>query len=30
VWMGSGGPSLLSYYGARYWIDSDVKKSFGH
>jgi peptide/nickel transport system substrate-binding protein len=29
VWMGSGGPSLLSYFGARYWIDRDVKKSFG-
>jgi peptide/nickel transport system substrate-binding protein len=27
VWMGIGGPSRLSFYGARYWIDHDLKKS---
>jgi peptide/nickel transport system substrate-binding protein len=29
VWMGIGGPSRLSFYGARYWIDHDLKKSMG-
>jgi ABC-type transport system substrate-binding protein len=29
VWMGIGGPSRLSFYGARYWIDRDLKKSMG-
>jgi len=26
VWMGSGGPSMLSFYAARFWIDQDIKK----
>jgi peptide/nickel transport system substrate-binding protein len=26
VWMGSGGPSMLSFYGARYWIDTKLKE----
>jgi ABC-type transport system substrate-binding protein len=30
VWMGVGGPSRLSLYGARYWIDSELKKSMLH
>ena len=30
IWMGSGGPSMLSFYGARFWIDHDLKKSLGH
>ena len=30
VWMGSGGPSMLSFYGARFWIDHELKKSLGH
>jgi peptide/nickel transport system substrate-binding protein len=25
-----GGPSCLSFYGARFWIDSDLKKKMGH
>ena len=29
VWMGMGGPSRLSLYGARCWIDQDLKKSMG-
>jgi peptide/nickel transport system substrate-binding protein len=29
VWMGVGGPSRLSFYGARYWIDHKLKKSLG-
>jgi hypothetical protein len=29
VWMGSGGPSLLGFYAARYWIDRNLKKSMG-
>jgi ABC-type transport system substrate-binding protein len=29
VWMGSGGPSLLGFYGARFWIDQNLKKSKG-
>jgi hypothetical protein len=29
VWMGSGGPSMLSFYGGRYWIDGKLKKSIG-
>ena len=27
VWMGIGGPSRLSFYGARFWIDQNLKKS---
>ena len=30
VWMGSGGPSMLSFYGGRFWIDRKLKKSMGH
>jgi len=30
VWMGIGGPSRLSMYGARFWIDHKLKKSLGH
>jgi hypothetical protein len=30
VWMGMGGPSRLSLYGARFWIDHKLKKSLGH
>jgi peptide/nickel transport system substrate-binding protein len=30
VWMGSGGPSLLGFYGARFWIDQNLKKSMGY
>ena len=29
VWMGSGGPSMLSFYAARFWIDQKIKRSFG-
>jgi len=27
IWMGIGGPSRLSFYGARFWIDQKLKKS---
>jgi peptide/nickel transport system substrate-binding protein len=27
VWMGIGGPSRLSFYGSRFWIDQNSKKS---
>jgi peptide/nickel transport system substrate-binding protein len=30
IWMGSGGPSMLSFYSARFWIDRTLKKSMGH
>ena len=30
IWMGVGGPSRLSLYGARFWIDQKLKKSMGH
>jgi peptide/nickel transport system substrate-binding protein len=30
VWMGIGGPSRLSFYGARFWVDQKLKKSLGH
>jgi len=30
VWMSMGGPSRLSLYGARFWIDRKLKKSMGH
>jgi ABC-type transport system substrate-binding protein len=30
IWMGSGGPSMLSFYSARFWIDRVLKKSMGH
>ena len=30
LWMGMGGPSRLSLYGARCWIDGTLKKSLGH
>ena len=26
VWMGAGGPSMLGFYGARFWIDRNLKK----
>ena len=29
LWMGSGGPSLLGFYGARFWIDQNLKKGMG-
>jgi peptide/nickel transport system substrate-binding protein len=29
IWMGIGGPSRLSFYGARFWIDHKLKKSLG-
>jgi len=29
IWMGMGGPSRLSLYGARFWIDSSLKKRMG-
>jgi ABC-type transport system substrate-binding protein len=30
LWMSGGGPSRLSLYGARLWIDQKLKKSGGH
>ena len=30
LWMGMGGPSRLSLYGARFWIDRKLKKSMGY
>jgi peptide/nickel transport system substrate-binding protein len=30
IWMGMGGPSRLSLYGARFWIDRKLKKAMGH
>ena len=27
IWMGVGGPSRLSLYGARFWIDRNIQKS---
>jgi len=30
IWMGMGGPSRLSLYGARFWIDRKLKKSMGY
>jgi peptide/nickel transport system substrate-binding protein len=30
VWMGSGGPSMLSFYAARFWVDQNLKKNMGH
>jgi peptide/nickel transport system substrate-binding protein len=30
IWMGIGGPSRLSFYGARFWIDQNLKKSMGY
>jgi peptide/nickel transport system substrate-binding protein len=27
IWMGVGGASMLSFYGARFWIDQNLKKS---
>jgi ABC-type transport system substrate-binding protein len=29
IWMGVGGASMLSFYGGRYWIDRNLKKSMG-
>ena len=29
IWMGTGGPSMLSFYAARFWVDRKLKKSFG-
>ena len=26
IWMGAGGPSMLSFYAARFWIDRTLKK----
>ena len=30
IWMGVGGASMLSFYGGRFWIDGELKKSLGH
>ena len=30
IWMGVGGPSRLSFYGARFWIDTNLKHLAGH
>ena len=30
VWMGSGGPSMLSFYAARFWVDQNLKKNMGY
>ena len=30
IWMGVGGASMLSFYGARFWIDQKLKKSMGY
>ena len=30
IWMGAGGPSMLSFYAARFWIDKDMKMSMGY
>ena len=30
IWMAIGGPSRLSLYGARFWIDPKMKKLMGH
>jgi hypothetical protein len=30
VWMGVGGPSRLSFYGARFWVNHQLKKSMEH
>ena len=27
VWMGAGGPSMLGFYGARFWIDQNLKSN---
>jgi hypothetical protein len=27
---GSIGPAMLAFYGARFWINADLKKSMGH
>jgi len=29
IWMGSGGPSMLGFYAARFWIDDYLKRSIG-
>jgi len=29
IWMGVGGASMLSFYGARFWIDRNLKMSLG-
>ena len=26
IWMGAGGPSMLSFYAARFWVDRTLKK----
>jgi ABC-type transport system substrate-binding protein len=26
TWMGGGGPSMLSFYAARFWVDKEIKK----
>ena len=30
ITTGAGGPQLLGFYGARFWIDQNIKKSTGH
>jgi peptide/nickel transport system substrate-binding protein len=30
IWMGVGGASMLSFYGARYWIDKNMKTGLAH
>ena len=27
IWMGAGGPSMLGFYSARYWVDRKLKKA---
>jgi ABC-type transport system substrate-binding protein len=29
TWMSGGGPSMLSFYGARFWVDRKLKKRIG-
>jgi ABC-type transport system substrate-binding protein len=29
IWMGNGGPSMLSFYASRFWIDQKLKQSMG-
>jgi ABC-type transport system substrate-binding protein len=28
TWMSGGGPSMLGFYGARFWIDKEIKSRF--
>ena len=29
TWMGGGGPSMLSFYAARFWVNKEMKKKMG-